>query len=147
MQNNDERDLLEVLKFELSFLEKGGYGRSPREPWRAQLIFEDSPTCMNYDRKVDPAPCRECLLMQFVPRQFSEERVPCRHIPLNEGGETLDTLYRSGDQIEIEQEMKKWLMATIRQLELERAGMKNGAPAAHPALETGVSRAPSGPTD
>jgi hypothetical protein len=147
MQNNDERDLLEVLKFELNFLEKGGYGRSPREPWRAQLIFEDSPTCMNYDRKVDPAPCRECLLMQFVPRQFSKERVPCRHIPLNEGGETLDTLYRSGDQIEIEQQMKKWLLATIRQLELERAGMKNGAPAAHPALETSVSRAPSGPTD
>jgi hypothetical protein len=147
MQNNDERDLLEVLKFELNFLEKGGYGRSPREPWRAQLIFEDSPTCMNYDRKVDPAPCRECLLMQFVPRQFSKERVPCRHIPLNEGGETLDTLYRSCDQIEIEQQMKKWLLATIRQLELERAGMKNGSPAAHPALETSVSRASSGPTD
>ncbi len=40
----DER----VLKFELEFLEKGGYGRSPREPWRPQFIFEDSPTCMNY---------------------------------------------------------------------------------------------------
>ena len=28
----DERDLLEVLKFELEFLEQGGYGRSPRTP-------------------------------------------------------------------------------------------------------------------
>ena len=27
----DERDLLDVLKFELNFLEKGGYGRSSRE--------------------------------------------------------------------------------------------------------------------
>ena len=26
----DERDLLEVLKFELEFLEDGGYGRSPQ---------------------------------------------------------------------------------------------------------------------
>ena len=40
----DERDLLDVLKFELEFLEKGGYGRSPREAWRPQFIFEDSPT-------------------------------------------------------------------------------------------------------
>ena len=32
----DERDLLEVLKFELEFLEDGGYGRSPRTPWRPQ---------------------------------------------------------------------------------------------------------------
>jgi hypothetical protein len=29
---NDQRDLLDVLKFELNFLEKGGYGSSPREP-------------------------------------------------------------------------------------------------------------------
>jgi len=144
---NDERDLLEVLKFELNFLEKGGYGRSPREPWRAQLIFEDSPTCMNYDRKVDRAPCRECLLMQFVPPRSSKERIPCRHILLNERGETLDTLYRSGDQIEIEREMKKWLLATIRQLELKRTGMKNGASVGRPDSETGVSRASSGPTD
>ena len=26
---NDDRDILDVLKFELQFLEKGGYGRSP----------------------------------------------------------------------------------------------------------------------
>jgi len=56
-------------------------------------------------------------------------------------------LYRSGDQIEIEQEMKKWLLATIRQLELERAAMKKGASADRPAPETSVSRASSGPTD
>ena len=144
---NDECDLLEVLKFELNFLEKGGYGRSPREPWRAQLIFEDSPTCMNYDRKVDPAPCRECLLMQFVPPQSSKERVPCRHIPLNEGGETLDTLYRSGDQIEIEQEMKKWLLATIRKLELERAAVKNGDFSDRTTPEKSDSRAAGAPTN
>jgi hypothetical protein len=37
----DDRNLLDVLKFELEFLEKGGYGSSPREPWRCPLIFED----------------------------------------------------------------------------------------------------------
>ena len=52
----DDRDVLEVLKSELNFVQKGGYGRSPREPFRAQLVFEDSPTCMNYDTKDHPEP-------------------------------------------------------------------------------------------
>ena len=64
----DNRDLLEVLKFELEFLEQGGYGRLPRESWRARFIFEDSPSCMNFSSK-DREPCSECLLMQFVPEE------------------------------------------------------------------------------
>ena len=47
----DDRNLLEVLKFELEFLEQGGYGRLPREAWRARFVFEDSPTCMNFNSK------------------------------------------------------------------------------------------------
>ena len=62
----DDRNLLEVLKFELEFLEQGGYGRLPRESWRPRFVFEDSPTCMNFNSK-DHDPCEECLLMQFVP--------------------------------------------------------------------------------
>ena len=34
----DNRNLLEVLKFELEFLEQGGYGRLPREAWRRVLF-------------------------------------------------------------------------------------------------------------
>lgn len=41
----DNRNSLEVLKFELQFLEAGGYGRSPRDPHRP-LIFEDSISCI-----------------------------------------------------------------------------------------------------
>ena len=33
----DERDLLDLLKFELKFLEDGGYGRSPHTPWRRHV--------------------------------------------------------------------------------------------------------------
>jgi hypothetical protein len=116
----DERDLLEVLKFELAFLEKGGYGRSPREPWRPQFIFEDSPTCMNYDSKENPGPCGDCVLMQLVPSELRSEEIPCRHIPLNSSGETLDSLYRYGDQYEIEEEVRNWLRSTIQRLEEER---------------------------
>jgi hypothetical protein len=120
---NDDRDLLDVLKFELNFLEKGGYGRSPREPWRSQLVFEDSPTCMNYDTKEHPSPCGECILMDMVPRERRSETVPCRHIPLNTRGETLDSLYRYGTQHEVEEAVRGWLRATVARLEEEREGL------------------------
>ncbi len=69
----DDRNLLEVLKFELEFLEQGGYGRLPRESWKPRFIFEDSPTCMNFNSK-DHEPCEECLLMQFVPEKRARNR-------------------------------------------------------------------------
>lgn len=117
----DERDLLEVLKFELKLLEDGGYGRSPRSPWRPQLIFEDSPTCINFNSVEDPRPCTDCVLIQVVPPEFRSAQIPCRHIPFDSSGETLDSLYRYGDQVEIEQVVGGWLRATIKRLEEERA--------------------------
>ncbi len=53
-----EQDLLDLLKFELKFLENGGYGRSPHTPWRRQLAFEDSPTCPNFRDSARPGPIR-----------------------------------------------------------------------------------------
>jgi hypothetical protein len=117
----DERDLLDVLKFELEFLKKGGYGSSPRQPWRFQHIFEDSPTCMNYDSKENPGPCSDCVLMQLVPQEFLGTRIPCRHIPLNAGSETLDSLYRYADGREIEETFGKWLRTTIAKIEEMRS--------------------------
>ena len=116
----DGRDLLEVLKFELDFLEQGGYGRLPRESWRPRFIFEDSPTCMNFNSK-DREPCEECLLMQFVPAEARTEQVPCTHIPLSLNGETLNSLYRTGTQQEIEEALGAWLRETIHRLEAEEA--------------------------
>src|ERR1700690_2342537 len=115
----DTRNLLDVLKFELEFLEQGGYGRLPREAWRARFIFEDSPTCMNFNSK-DREPCEECLLMQFVPAEARKEQVPCIHIPLSPGGETLDSLYRTGTQQEIEEALGAWLRTPIPRLEAEK---------------------------
>lgn len=91
---NDDRDLLTVLKAELEFLEKGGYRHSPTAPWRPLFIFEDSPTCMNHARRENPLPCRECILMNLVPADCRSEKIPCRHIPLNPEGFTIDTYYR-----------------------------------------------------
>jgi hypothetical protein len=63
----DDRDVLDVLKFELDFIEKGGYGRSVRTPWLATSIFQDSLTCLNFGDPNRSHPCDECLLMALVP--------------------------------------------------------------------------------
>ena len=120
MMPTDKRDLLEVLKFELEFLEQGGYGRLPREAWRPRFVFEDSPTCMNFNSK-EREPCSECLLMQLVPEHARQEQTPCIHIPLSINGETLESLYRTGTQQEIEVALGAWLRTTIHRLEAERA--------------------------
>jgi hypothetical protein len=123
----DDRNLLEVLKFELSFLEGDGYGRSPREPWRAKLALEDSPTCMNYDAKQHRQPCGECVLMQLVPPSERAQKIPCRHIPLTSQGETLDSLYATGTQQEIEEALAGWLRVMIQRLDAEQMKVSQAA--------------------
>jgi hypothetical protein len=116
----DGRDILEVLKFELSFLEDGGYGRSPRAAWRAPAIFEDSPACPNFCDPSRPHPCDSCLLDQFVPQEQKTEAVPCRFIPVTTDGRTIDDLYRTGSQAEMEEAMARWLREQISRIEQER---------------------------
>ena len=73
----DDRDVLDVLKFELDFIEKGGYGRSVRTPWQPTSIFQDSLTCLNFGDPNRSHPCDECLLMALVPPERCAEKVPC----------------------------------------------------------------------
>ena len=113
----DARDLLDVLKAELKFIESGGYHKAPYFP---PLMFEDSPTCLNYERLRYPRPCSECVMMQLVPGNYHGSEVPCRHIPLNEKGETVDSFYSSGTEQELEVAVVKWLRGMIRKLEAER---------------------------
>jgi len=116
----DNRDLLDVLRFELSFLEDGGYGRSPHSPWRAPSIFEDSPICPNFCDPARPHPCETCLLEKFVPEALRGESVPCRFIQLTEQGQTVDDFYRTCSQVELEQALANWLRAQIANIEKER---------------------------
>ena len=116
----DDLDILDLLKFELQFLEAGGYGRSPHAPQRAPLIFEDSLTCMNFNSSEERVPCSACLLMQFVPPNRVSEQIPCRHILLNTAGQTLASLYDTGNQQQTEEALGNWLRTTIQRLENER---------------------------
>jgi hypothetical protein len=119
--SNDKRDILDVLKFELNFLEQGGYGRSVRTPWKPTSIFQDSLSCINFDDPERSHPCSDCLLTDFVPDQHHCENVPCHHIPLNAAGETVDTMEHQYNQLEMEETVKEWLRATIARIEQDRA--------------------------
>jgi hypothetical protein len=59
--------------------------------------------------------------MQFVPAEARKEQTPCIHIPLSVHGETLESLYRTGTQLEIEEALGAWLRKTISRLEAEKA--------------------------
>jgi len=40
--------------------------------------------------------------------------IPCRYIPLDESGETLETLYSTATNEEIQETLRKWLLKTMR---------------------------------
>ena len=69
--SEDKRDVLEVLRYELNFLEQGGYGNWYSTPWGPASIFQDSLTCPNHGDPTRSHACHECLLYDFVPEQFT----------------------------------------------------------------------------
>ena len=116
----DRNKLLTVLKKELRFLEEGGYRETTRAPWRPQFIFQDSPTCLNFDPSCAPKPCGDCTILELVPEQLRIQKIPCRYIPIAEHGRTIDWFYRNGTQEELEVAFAHWLKSTIAMLERER---------------------------
>jgi hypothetical protein len=113
----DDRNPIDVLKSELEFIEKGGYGRSVRTPWQPTSVFQDSPSCLNFGDLERTHPCSECMLIDFVPPEARYEDVPCHHIPLNPKGETIDQLEWQEDQRKLELYVESWLRSTIDKLQ------------------------------
>jgi hypothetical protein len=120
---NDDRDILELLRDELDFIEKGGYGRSVRTPWLQKSAFQDSLTCINYGYPYRAHPCNECHLLDFVSPQHHGTEVPCHHIPLTEAGETIEDLEVEDNEAKLERKVRDWLRAKIKEIEEERASL------------------------
>jgi hypothetical protein len=117
----DERDVLELLKNELSFVEQGGYGRSVRTPWQAKSAFQDSLTCLNYGYPYRAHSCNECDLIDFVPPENRSAAIPCHCIPLNAAGSTVDDLESEDNQRKLEETLKLWLRTKIEETEKQLA--------------------------
>jgi hypothetical protein len=115
--SEEKNELLEKLKFELAFVEDGGYGRSVRTPHQPTSPFRDSLTCLNFGDPLRSHPCAECVLMQYVPESHKGEDVPCHHIPLDPEHRTIATLDAPG----AEEVLKQWLRREIARLEGEPA--------------------------
>ena len=118
--SKDERDLLELLRMELDFIEKGGYGRSVRTPWKETSPFRDSLTCVNYALPEKAHPCDECHLIDFVPAEKRDEMLPCHFIPLTESGDTVEDLEIEGNQMKLEEVLKHWMRRKIKEIESAR---------------------------
>jgi hypothetical protein len=119
--SKEQRDILEVLRYELDFLENHGYGRSLSTPWKWTSTFQHSPSCINFDDPKRSRPCTDCPLIDFVPVEARNQDVPCHHIPIGPAGETVGTMEREHDVIDLEQTLRNWLVATIQKIERQRA--------------------------
>ena len=119
-----QSDTLKMLKQELAFLDRGGYGG--RHPWRPVSLFLDSPSCPN---RLDPehsTSCADCWLYQYVPEKFRQELLPCHFIGLNNDGESVHTMSRQYTSGEVEDALRAWLTGEIARLEtLERSEEKD----------------------
>src|SRR5215211_6328994 len=113
----DDRDVLEILRGELEFIDKGGYGRSVQTPWQPTSIFQGSLSCLNLGDPQRTRPCGECLLIDFVPSEERAQTVPCHHIQISDAGETVGSLEQKDDQPRLEETVKTWLLAKIKQIE------------------------------
>lgn len=108
-------EIIGLLKQELSFLERGGYGGAL--PWRPVSMFLDSPSCPNRLDVERSTPCSQCWLYQFVPEKFRQEMEACHFIPLNRDGESVHSMSRQYTPGEVEAALKSWLESEIRFLE------------------------------
>jgi hypothetical protein len=114
--SQDSREVLQVLRFELNYLEQGGFDRDQA------LLGTESPflgtfACINFGDPLRSHACRECGLMQFVPEDKQNEEFPCHYIRLTASGETIASLIEKNDQRRLVTALVHWLRSTIARLE------------------------------
>lgn len=119
--NNSE--IIEILRYELNFLEQGGYEHSASGDGLPSP-FRTGHSCLNYGDPVRRHACRECGLYQFVPEGARTDDVPCHGIEL-EPGVTILSLLNQGDRKRLVELLEHWLRNTIAKLEKEENALLN----------------------
>jgi hypothetical protein len=114
----DKKEMIEQLKFEIHMIEKGGYDVSGRDPSQNAEIFRDSVTCLNVDLEEKEHPCSSCFLSEFAPPEVRNSTGDiCHKIPLNEKGDTVESLKAEEDPQKLQATVLNWLKRTIAKLE------------------------------
>jgi hypothetical protein len=112
----DSRDALQILRFELNYLEQGGFDRD-RKQFGIESPFRGTFACINFGDPSQAHTCTQCLLHQFVPVDKRTEEFPCHYIPLNAAGETIAELIQKKDPQRLMTLLEQWLHQTIAKLE------------------------------
>ena len=113
----DKHEIIETLRYELNFLEQGGYdhnvtGDGLPSPFRTGF------SCLNYGDPLRRHACHECTLYGFVPEKARTDDVPCHGIEL-EPGVSIGQLLRAGDRERLVTLLERWLRDMISRLEKE----------------------------
>jgi len=121
----DKIEMIQQLKFEVEMIEKGGYHPSVREARREPEIFRDSITCLNVGLEEKEHACSSCFLSEFAPAELRNSSGDiCHQIPLNEKGDTVESLKTEGDPDKLQAAVLGWLKKTVAKLEQEVAVSK-----------------------
>jgi hypothetical protein len=116
----DKQEMIEQLKFEIQMLEKGRYYPSVREPRQNPEIFRDSVTCLNVGLEEKEHPCSSCFLSEFAPPELRNSQGDvCHRIPLNQKGDTVESLKAEDDPYKLRATVLGWLKKTVAKLEKE----------------------------
>ena len=119
----DKKEMIEQLKFEIQMIENGLYYPSVREPRQNPEIFRDSITCLNVGLEEKEHACSSCLLSEFAPPEVRNSNDDiCHKIPLNEKGDTIESLKAEDDPHKLQAAVLNWLKRTVARLEEEVAG-------------------------
>jgi hypothetical protein len=114
----DKSEMIEQLKFEIEMIEKGGYNPSVREPRHEPEIFRESIICLNVGFEEKEHPCSSCFLSEFAPVEVRNSGGDiCHKIPLNEKGDTIESLKAEDDRYKCQTIVLSWLRKTVARLE------------------------------
>jgi|SRR5208337_3145447 len=114
--SQDLQELLQILRFQLNYLEQGGFERD-RALLGIESPFRGTIACINFGDPLQTHACRECLLHPFVPEDKQTEEFPCHYIRLNDAGETIAGFIEKTDSSRMVIVLEEWLRATIARLE------------------------------
>ena len=121
----NKSEMIEQLKFEIVMMEKGRYYPSVREPRQNPEIFRDTIICLNVGLEEKEHACSSCFLSEFAPPEVRNSTSDiCHKIPLNEKGDTIESLKAEDDPHKLQAIVLSWLKRTVAKLEKEVAASK-----------------------
>jgi hypothetical protein len=104
MTTETKRRTLGLLLIEIENLRQHGFGG---------LL------CIGTDAGIASACCEDCPLIDLAPPEYRNAESPCHHIPLNEQGDTVESISKNSEQGYLEAQLLRWMEETAERLKRE----------------------------